>query len=174
MQTQPRDKSIPIKITRPIDSFFALLLLSLFACTSVLADTQKFIYIFDANGAQLTPINAADQYPNAITGDLDNSCLGVRVSNKGKYEIELASDITQKRKEVEHGLKDANLEEIDDDEQEVLVELATLALENPSNTAALNTITKNITQGLVNPELFKETTGRILAQVAEIITGAPL
>lgn len=73
----------------------------------------------------------------------------------------------------EHALKKALLDTLDQDDEEKLIEIASLALENPDSDSALNAISKNITQGLINPELLEETADRIITQVSEIVSGTP-
>jgi len=269
-------------MSRAIIKIFAALSFSLLVANPAWADgVQKFVYIFDAAGTQLAPLNAADQCPDVHNASLAETCLGVRVGNNGQYDIELPSDtiatpdqlvliakhykfiaagskpgidqdtyietnskrrlekvklnernkgadinplseasvkavekhfdvdLSAKRNnsqshltdqvpnidcdllnrtlsngkddnapadgttDPELVLRDSNFDSLDQQDEEVLVELATLALENPDDEAALNTITKNVTQGLVNTDTFNETTDRILAQVNQIVLSSP-
>ncbi len=96
--------------------------------------------------------------------DLINEALGNGKSDNNTDDI---TDTDQL------GLKESNLNLLDEDDETTLVELAKLAIENQDNAAALSAIRKNVSQSLVNSELFDETTDRILSQVAEIIAGAP-
>lgn len=106
--------------------------------------------------------NLADVAAN-LDVDILNSILG---NSKEENDPDTTSDSAQL------GLKESNLKLLDESNQEMLVELAALAIEHQDNATVLKTLSKNISQSLVNPELLAEATDRILSQVSEITTGA--
>lgn len=70
-----------------------LLFSSLVLAAPVSATTQKFIYVYNAQGQLLTPLNATDQCPDPTGGNGPaNNCQGVAVDNNGDYSLRLDSD----------------------------------------------------------------------------------
>ncbi len=115
------------------------------------------IRLADSDGESL-----ADIAPN-LDADLLNAAMG---NSKADNDIETTAD------SIGLGLKASNLNLFDDDDEATLLTLASLAVEHQGNEIALGVIRKNISQGLINPELFDETSERILSQVEEISTRA--
>ncbi len=102
-----------------------------------------------------------------VASDLDADVLNtVLANNKVDNVPETTSDT------AELGLKESNQGLFNEADQAMLVELAALAIEYQDNEAVLATINKNISQSLVNPEVFAEISDRIIAQVAEITYGS--
>jgi len=102
-----------------------------------------------------------------VATDLDVDTLNaILANNKEANDSETTSNM------AELGLKEANLNLLDEDSTDMLIELAALAIEHQDNDKVINTLSKNISQSLINPELSSETTDRIISQVAEITTGS--
>lgn len=103
-----------------------------------------------------------------MASDLDAETVNTALGNGSEDNDPQTSDDT-----TELGLKTSNLEHLDAQEETTLEQLATLVVENQNDSITLNTIEKNLTQSLVNPDTFDETTERTLALVNEIANADP-
>mgnify|MGYP003571017983 FL=1 len=98
-----------------------------------------------------------------VADDLDAGVLNAALGNSMQDNApESGADTT------ELNLKEANLELLDEADEAALEDLAELVVDNQGDSTALNTIEKNLTQSLLNPETFDETTDRTLSQVNDI------
>lgn len=79
---------MPMRTTISLLLFIA----SLAIAAPLSAQTSKFIYVYNAQGDLLTPLNAASQCPNPEgSNGVAVSCQGVAVDNNGDYSLRMSS-----------------------------------------------------------------------------------
>lgn len=102
----------------------------------------------------------------SVAKDLDTDAINTSMGNSKSD-----NKPTDEYKQHEHGVITAEQAQLNDEEEELLVSMATLALENEDNPSTQTYIRKNVIQALVDPATLEEISTRVYSHVSEIQAG---
>jgi len=131
-------------------------------------DTQLsgMVATLEADALNATMGNAKSDNVDVVEKTIDDS--DTTDTGSGLSDTPEVIEEASTTETFEQNLVEVNQEKLATTEQEILVDLAVLAVENQNDVATQDYIRKSVIQGLIEPELLDEVSNRVFSHIANV------